>query len=313
MKYKIGRLVGRFIRETGLYSLFYQLAIFCKFKNSDAYRVMTTSETLDYINERKVSFVRLGEGEFRMLTIEGGYNIRFQQTSDKLSERLRELLDINDQGLLICIPFPFSFKFYPYNKKARVFWTWHVYETLPALMKILPKNRRYGDALITRLYIDYQDRSHSRLLFEKIKMLWDKADVVIVEGALTRFGVGNDLLKNANSVRRILVPSTNAFDFYDQILKASLKEDKGCLFLLSIGPTAKVLALDLHRAGFRVFDVGHLDLEYEWYKVGADWKQPVPGKYFNEAERECDIYSGRLNEKDNEKYLSEIVEKIGEG
>ena len=39
-------------------------------------------------------------------------------------------------------------------------------------------------------------------------------------------GVGNDLFDNVNSIKRVLVPSVNAFDKYDEILEEILKFNK---------------------------------------------------------------------------------------
>ena len=49
-----------------------------------------------------------------------------------------------------------------------------------------------------------------------------------------------------------------------------------------MGPTATVLAYDLSRAGYQAIDIGHLDLEYEWFLRGEGVRVEVPGKYNNE-------------------------------
>jgi hypothetical protein len=80
---------------------------------------------------------------------------------------------------------------------------------------------------------------------------------------------------------------------------------EGALFILAIGPTATVLAYDLFKSGFHAIDIGHADIEYEWFKAGAIEKQPVKNKYVNEAG------AGKgVSESTNQKYLSEIIKKI---
>ena len=64
---------------------------------------------------------------------------------------------------------------------------------------------------------------------------------------------------------RILCPSENAVDLLDEIESACLKQSKDALYLLSVGPTAKLIADDLFRTGRRVIDIGNLDMEYEWF------------------------------------------------
>lgn len=51
-----------------------------------------------------------------------------------------------------------------------------------------------------------------------LRSIWDGRDVLIVEGELSRIGVGNDLFDGCHSIHRILCPKTNAFNRYDEIL-----------------------------------------------------------------------------------------------
>ena len=80
----------------------------------------------------------------------------------------------------------------------------------------------YGDATITRAYNCLKDKTQSHERFSALKALWNNRNLLIIEGSQTRMGVGNDLYSNAASIRRILVPATNAFSRYDEILQATL-------------------------------------------------------------------------------------------
>lgn len=55
------------------------------------------------------------------------------------------------------------------------------------------------------------------------------------------------------------------------------------MFIIALGPTATVLAYDLSEAGYQALDMGHFDIEYEWFKMGVTSKVPVTGKFSNEA------------------------------
>ena len=112
---------------------------------------------------------------------------------------------------------------------------------------------------------------------------WEGKDVVLIEGTKSRIGVGNDFLKKAKSVKRILGPTTNAYSRIDQIEEKAKSFPKDTLFLLALGPTATVLAYRLHKAGYRALDIGHMDIEYEWWKMRATTKVPVKNKFVNEA------------------------------
>jgi glycosyltransferase family protein len=143
--------------------------------------------------------------------------------------------------------------------------------------------RTYFNTFITRPYIDFKSKERCGLWFNMLKTVWDKRDVVFVEGEKSRLGVGNDLFDNASTIKRILCPPVNAFGKYDLILNKALEQDKNVLFLLALGPTATVLAYDLHKQGYQAIDVGHVDIEYEWYRMGATHKVSVQSKYVNEA------------------------------
>lgn len=81
------------------------------------------------------------------------------------------------------------------------------------------------------------------------------------------------------------------------------------LFVLALGSTAKLLTYDLTAKGYRAVDVGHLDIEYEWFLRGAQEKIAISGKYVNEAkDGEVWLENSDLN---LEQYEKEIVARVG--
>ena len=109
----------------------------------------------------------------------------------------------------------------------------------------------------------------------KFRVVWNDKHVVVVDGPGSHNGVGNDLLDMAAGVERIICPPKDAYDFYQEILDGCRKFPKDRLFLLSLGVTAKFLAEDLYRDGYRVIDIGNLDMEYEWFLQKTYEKTPV--------------------------------------
>lgn len=94
------------------------------------------------------------------------------------------------------------------------------------------------------------------------------------------------LFNNAISIRRILCPSVNAFEQYDRIYTSVIsycKENKDTLVLCALGMTATVLAYDIVLWGGQAIDIGHVDIEYCWYKMNARTKIAVPSKSVNEC------------------------------
>ena len=132
--------------------------------------------------------------------------------------------------------------------------------------------------------------------------MWDSENLLIVEGAYSRLGVSNDLFDNAKSIKRILCPQENAFDRYDIILNCIKKSYHGELIILALGMTATVLAYDLAKEKIRALDLGHIDVEYEWYRMGATHKIPIPGKQMSEC------HGGSCNSTSSDiRYLNQII------
>ena len=76
---------------------------------------------------------------------------------------------------------------------------------------------------------------------------------------------------------------------------------------MALGPTAKVLVNDLTEDGFQALDLGHIDIEYSWWKMKATQKIPIRGKYNNEARIEGVAVNGVLNEQELNDYKNQIV------
>ena len=119
----------------------------------------------------------------------------------------------------------------------------------------------------------------------KFKTIWDKRNILIIEGEKTRMGIGNDLFNNSKSIKRIICPVVNAFSAYEKILKyiRLLKPNKEDLILISLGPTATALVYDLLYLGNQIIDFGHFDINYEYYLRNATKKIKIPYKYVNEV------------------------------
>ena len=163
----------------------------------------------------------------------------------------------------------------------------------------------YGSTFISRPYMDLKDKSASVAHFEKLKKLWDKRDILIVEGENSRSGVGNDLFDNAQSVERIICPSRNAYSKVEAIQEAIEKHATGKLVFLMLGPTAKVLAYHLSQKGIQAIDLGHIDSEYEWFKMGATSKVKFSHKHTAEHN-----FDQEIQLVEDEIYNKQVVVRI---
>lgn len=253
-------------------------------------KVMSVSDTIQKVIQDRLSVARFGDGEFAIMS--GVQRYVFQNTNQVLAERLLGVLHSNHPRLMIAIADNYG-SLEKYNTPAadaiRLYLTHQ--ENRRKQTALLDLERKYGNAYMSRPYVLYKDNMTNapQKRFEYLKQIWENRHVLIIEGTQTRMGVGNNLLNNAKTIRRILAPSVNAFDNYDVILSTALKyAEKDILFLIALGPTAGILAYDLTLAGYQAIDIGHADLEYEWFLAGKGERTPVPYKYNNELKGDQD-------------------------
>lgn len=264
----------------------------------------TDKEVIDRIVNQRMSLSRFGDGELMWMT--GKRLDSFQDYSDQLSKALIDAFTTDCPKLLIGIPIGIQNTKHM-NLYAKMHWRIVKQDFFGRLLQFIDVNRKYANASITRPYIDYRGRKFSNRAFHNIRKIWNGRDIVFVEGAQTKLGMGNDLFDNAKSCRRIICPATNAFGKYDEIKKAIHdKVSKDDLILVALGPTASILSADLCKEGYQVVDTGHIDIEYMWYLKHSVLRDALEGKYVNESgQKGCsDLYD------QDPQYLKSIIARI---
>lgn len=267
-------------------------------------KIRSLEETLIRIEKKQKSVARFGDGEFKIIM---GKSIGFQSSEIRLSQALKKVLQSDAERIDIGLPDIFGYLKGMDSKAAR-FWYVYMTDNRKELLSMVDLNMTYSNSFITRIWTGYGDADLSKRIFLLYKKIWDNRSVVFVEGALTRMGVGNDLFSNAQSIRRVLCPAQNAWEKYDDILEAinMLDLPKDTLFILALGPTATVLAYDLSKEGYQALDLGHLDIQYEYYLRKATVKQAIVGKYVNENIKGRNVSDEIIDEE----YIDSILVKI---
>lgn len=270
-------------------------------------RFHSLTDTVEYIIANRVNVYRFGDGEFRLLN--GAKSIGFQDFSVDLIDKLSLCLNIKNGTLLCLCSYHKDWKHLSIESR-QYFLNW-VFYSYKGIYKLLKRKKllkyKFGAADFSRPYIDRCNFPNiASDLYFKIKNIWAGKKVLIVEGKYTRFGVGNDLLDNAYCVHRILCPATNAFKKYDKIFLSIInKKSEYDLVLISLGPTATILAYELTDESVWAIDIGHLDVDYEWFKMLVKSKTTLRYKYVNENDQGANV--------DNcfdETYLNSIVDII---
>lgn len=295
-------MVKRFLVE--VYEIVLEVLVFCRDmverKKMGVPRVMSVEDTIHYIMDNRCSACRYGDGELKLVS---GESIRFQEFNLELSQRLAQILRGNGSAL-VCISDIFDSPKWM-NQKAFDY-TWH----------IVAKNRKvwtshlnlgylYGNSFISRPYFDWRDKTNTEYWFEELKKIWDGQNIVFIEGSKSRLGYSNDLFANAKSIKRILCPVRNAYSVHKQIFDEAIKQPHDVLFLLALGPTATVLTEDLAENGYWAIDIGHIDIEYEWYKMRATEKIPIKNKYTNEA-----VGGDEVSDDVNDEFKQQVILEI---
>lgn len=223
--------------------------------------ILTPEQTIQLLEEKKQSIIRFGEGEIDYIK---GEDLTFQDYNKELAQRLIEILITQEEGLCIGIPYFFM---NPITKLTEY--------TLQRALAIAPKRKfikkkckkeiRYIDASFLLPYETYLLEDFE-MYYSRIQGMLKDLDVTVIcgEGILDRLQY--NALDECKSVDYICAPSMNAYASYDIILSQAMQIDKNRLVLIILGPTAKVLAYDLHRAGYTAWDIGHYLKDYDAYK-----------------------------------------------
>lgn len=278
------------------------------FKNSKTQfpelKMYSDEETIELIVGNKKSLSRFGDGEFMWMC---GEHLNFFQTySEQFAQDLRDAFQSKNENLLVGIPRGII-DTTGCNLYAKMHWQIVKSGFWSRLLKFADLDKVYCNASISRPYIDYCDREYSSKIFDLLKTIWDEKDIVIVEGEKTKLGMGNDLLDNSKSIRRIICPAQDAYNKIEDI-KSSIRKnvEQGTIILGALGPTSSILAAQLVEEGYQFIDIGHIDIEYMWFRKNAILREPILGKHVNESGTidESNYYNDDLD------YQKSIIDKV---
>ena len=104
-----------------------------------------------------------------------------------------------------------------YRKEVQDFWNMNMDTGRMHWVRFCGRKRTFLNASLTRCYIDYEEKSKSKIWFKRLTNLWEGKRILIVEGDTSRLGVDNSLFSNTREIGRIICPSKNAWSAYDSI------------------------------------------------------------------------------------------------
>lgn len=274
--------------------------------------ILNSRDTVNYIKKYRCSVSRYGDGELAMIYHYLGkgkasdfYIQAFQQYEERLAKRLYEILVTESEDVNHKIAIPYGIvSVDDYIGLEKIFWQRFVVLDIDRFSQLFRNKVPYLNSCFTRFYMGHRQCDVEKYI-TLMKEIWEKQNICIVEGTNSRLGVGNDLFENAKSISRILCPPTNAFSIYDDIFASIKQYTKFDLYLIALGHTATVLTFDLAKIGLWAVDIGHVDIEYEWFRMKVKKKVAISNKYVNE------VPDGRvLTETSDQKYLSQIILRL---
>lgn len=247
-------------------------------KNLKLPKVLDPLESIKEIIRTKKSVARFGDGEFNLIL---GNSIGFQEFDKKLQARLKEILTCQDENMLIGISDRFG-NLDNLELNVRNYWRNFLGKYRQDIYKMLDFNRTYIDTHITAFGIEIEDhttaeaRNASEIYYNEVRKIWDGQDITVIKGADNE-KFTHDIYDNAKSVSYIYGPKEHAFREYDRIFAEARQLPKDRLIIIVLGPTAKPLAYDLNKLGYRALDLGHMAKAYEWLKTRDNI---VAGQFF---------------------------------
>ena len=270
--------------------------------------IASREETLNEIISNNKSIARFGDGEFKIIF---GLGIGFHRSSKSLKNKLLNVLKSNLNNLLIGINMPYHEQELNLRPDSwRDYWKNYIKKYKFKIIDLLNVKRKYYFALIFKYAFLFKNKKKFDIIsyIKKLKKIWDSRDILIIEGYFTRSGIGNDLFNNTKSIKRILCPPENAFSVYNKIINKfkKLRIPKSDLILISLGPVASILSYDLCKMGYQALDIGHADIEYEFFIRKYSSIKRIPFKYVNQAK------NGRKKIKKikDRNYYKQILVKI---
>ena len=200
--------------------------------------VLSRKESIDIIVRDNASVARYGDGEYKLCR---NKHLRFQRNSRELAARLREILYCD-------VP----------NFYAAV-----------APLAIVTEQSVWRDIFVHNYQIVVKLGSQPRLNafirtvncendINQMRHIWQNRKVALItNNEVRQMVVDCDLFANASQLDFISAPSAEAFGECQSILEQAKQRPSDTLFLLSLGPTATVLAYELHLCGYQAVDIGH--------------------------------------------------------
>lgn len=230
-------------------------------------KTMTVAETVDKIINEKCSIARFGDGEYLIISGEGIWE--YQEYDEELAAKLKKIIKNNSPKCLVGIVSPIHAKM-----AAIDYWETFLITKYKFLKKYLNFKSVYANSAISRISVFLE------CPVPKIKQMWEGQNLLCVVGSGSRYFYDDRLFNNVDKMDMLVVKGRDSYQNYQKIFEQIQQYGKDKLILISLGPTATVLAYELSELGYHVLDIGHLPNCYaEYLKEKGQPEQEKPLGY----------------------------------
>ena len=216
-------------------------------------RVADEFATVKEIISSGASIARYGDGELKLCL---GIKQMCQPFSPEIQNALRRILLEEVPGLLVGIPRIYDPDSYPIQGSQKKGF-WRRYQSA-GHMGLYDSERQYYSAFITRP--DSAGEIDCDEYWGMIRDIWSGREVVLLQGFDREFEKDSRLFSQASRLSIVYGPRHNAYRHLKRLKKVLLEYPQTALLILSLGPTATVLAYELAQEGRQTLDLGHLGM-----------------------------------------------------
>lgn len=213
----------------------------------------TMAQTLDAVLAERLSLARFGDGEFLLMTNEG-QSLRFQRNAPGLRHELTRAMNpdwLAPGRVMVTLPPPF---------RGNLHWLGVWIGTWPLVKALIDPAKRYGQSQISRPIFFQQEGVAGVAQWRR---LWQGREVLVVTGRGSRFELLPALFDGAGKVDFLYAAPEHAYSDRDEIMKDVIaRATADTIVLLSLGPTATILAHRIAAAGIQALDIGHISASY---------------------------------------------------
>lgn len=235
-------------------------------------KVLNFDNTLELLEKTNKSFVRIGDGELRLLK---GENQPFQVYDEEIARRIKSILGDLQENFYVGINHAYYSPLHSDYEK-RYAYDYRCYQDVLCNLSMT-----YIDAGVTNAKIPTESREVAFSYIKRWKNMFKDKSIVIICGFGILDKLSYDIFELAKSKRFIYGKNKNAWDEHDELIKEiKSTASKNELLVFILGMAGKAMIPEVVDMGYTCWDVGHLAKYYDAYMKNMIWNNENTKKFY---------------------------------